>query len=67
VPLIPNIPSYTRWWCDLVGIQVQVDQKAAGARGRVLDPEGAADDDTRRSEYYDGTFSYLKSLGLPLI
>jgi len=30
-------------------------------------PEGAADDDTRRSEYYDGTFSYLKSLGLPLI
>lgn len=30
-------------------------------------PEGAADDDTRRSEYYDGTFSYLQNLGLPLI
>jgi len=33
----------------------------------IVVPEGAADDDTRRSEYYDGTFNYLQDLGLPLI
>ena len=33
----------------------------------IVVPEGVSDDDTRRSEYYDGTFAYLKGLGLPLI
>lgn len=33
----------------------------------IVVPEGAADDDTRRAEYYDGTFNYLQNLGLPLI
>ena len=27
-------------------------------------PEGEPDDETRRPEYYDGTYEYLKSLGL---
>jgi Uncharacterized conserved protein (DUF2075). len=27
-------------------------------------PEGDPDDETRRPEYYDGTYEYLKSLGL---
>ena len=27
-------------------------------------PEGDLDDETRRPEYYDGTYAYLKSLGL---
>ena len=27
-------------------------------------PEGDPDDETRRPEYYDGTYAYLKSLGL---
>jgi len=27
-------------------------------------PEGDMDDETRRLEYYDGTYAYLKSLGL---
>ena len=27
-------------------------------------PEGDLDDETRRPEYYDGTYEYLKSLGL---
>ena len=30
-------------------------------------PEGAVEDETRRAEYYDGTFSYLHGLGLPVI
>ena len=33
----------------------------------IVVPEGAADDDTRRAEYYDGTFSYLQGLGLSVI
>lgn len=33
----------------------------------IVVPEGAADDDTRRAEYYDGTFTYLRGLGLPVI
>jgi len=27
-------------------------------------PEGDPDDETRRPEYYDGTYEYLRSLGL---
>ena len=27
-------------------------------------PEGDPDDETRRPKYYDGTYEYLKSLGL---
>ena len=27
-------------------------------------PEGDPDDETRRPEYYDSTYAYLKSLGL---
>ena len=30
-------------------------------------PEGDPDDETRRPEYYDGTYEYLKSLGLRAI
>ncbi len=33
----------------------------------IVVPEGAADDGTRRAEYYDGTFSFLQGLGLPVI
>ena len=30
-------------------------------------PEGDMDDETRRPEYYDGTYEYVKSLGLRVI
>jgi len=33
----------------------------------IVVPEGAVEDETRRAEYYDGTFSYLHGLGLPMI
>ena len=33
----------------------------------IVVPDGAVDDDTRRAEYYDGTFRYLQGLGLPVI
>jgi hypothetical protein len=33
----------------------------------IVVPEGAEEDDTRRAEYYDGTFNYLRGLGLPLV
>ena len=33
----------------------------------IVVPEGAADDETRRAEYYDGTFGYLQALGLSVI
>jgi hypothetical protein len=30
-------------------------------------PHGDPEDPTRKSEFYDGTFEYLKGLGLPVI
>ncbi len=33
----------------------------------IVVPEGNAEDHTRKSEYYDGTYNYLKELGLTLI
>ena len=30
-------------------------------------PEGDSEDSTRECEYYDGTYNYLKKLGLPEI
>ena len=33
----------------------------------IVVPEGSPEDHTRRSEYYDSTFNYLRTLGLPEI
>ncbi|HPA55892.1 MAG TPA: DUF2075 domain-containing protein [bacterium] len=33
----------------------------------IIVPEGNSEDHTRLPEYYDGTFNYLKSLGIPVI
>lgn len=33
----------------------------------IVVPEGSSEDHTRLPEYYDGTFNYLKSLGIPVI
>jgi len=33
----------------------------------IIVPEGSSEDHTRLPEYYDGTFNYLKSLGIPVI
>jgi len=33
----------------------------------IIVPEGSSEDHTRLPEYYDGTFRYLKSLGIPVI
>jgi len=33
----------------------------------IVVPEGSLEDHTRLPEYYDGTFNYLKSLGIPVI
>lgn len=33
----------------------------------IVVPQGSQEDQTRKSEYYDSTFSYLLSLGIPLI
>jgi len=30
-------------------------------------PEGDSNDSTRKREYYDPTFDYLKSIGIPTI
>jgi hypothetical protein len=30
-------------------------------------PHGDPEDPTRKAEFYDGTFEYLKGLGLPVI
>ncbi|HLP12186.1 MAG TPA: DUF2075 domain-containing protein [Flavobacteriales bacterium] len=32
----------------------------------IVVPEGDIEDHTRKNEYYDGTFEYLKNLGIPL-
>jgi hypothetical protein len=33
----------------------------------IVVPEGDVEDATRKPEYYDGTFEYLKSLGIKSI
>jgi len=33
----------------------------------IVFPEGNAEDHTRKAEYYDGTFEYLKELGITII
>jgi hypothetical protein len=33
----------------------------------IIVPEGNSEDHTRLPEYYDGTFNYLKLLGIPVI
>jgi Uncharacterized conserved protein (DUF2075) len=33
----------------------------------IVVPEGSSDDTTRSREFYDGTFNYLRRIGLPLI
>ena len=33
----------------------------------IVVPEGNAEDHTRKAEYYDGTFEYLKGLGIMLL
>ncbi len=33
----------------------------------IVVPEGAQDDETRRAEFYDGTYRYLRDTGLPTI
>jgi len=33
----------------------------------IVVPEGNAEDHTRKSEYYDGTYEYLKELGITII
>jgi hypothetical protein len=33
----------------------------------IVVPYGDAEDLTRKSEYYDPTFFYLKSLGIPVV
>ena len=30
-------------------------------------PEGTASDETRKPEFYDGTYEYLKGLGIKLL
>ena len=39
-----------------------------GRQGMVIAvPHGDPEDPTRKAEFYDGTFEYLKGLGLPVI
>jgi len=33
----------------------------------IVVPEGNAEDYTRKAEYYDGTFEYLKEIGIKII
>lgn len=33
----------------------------------IVVPEGSVEDKTRKREYYDGTYEYLKSIGIPII
>lgn len=33
----------------------------------IVIPEGSSEDQTRKSEYYDPTFEYLKAIGIPVI
>ena len=33
----------------------------------IVVPNGDKEDTTRKPEYYDATFNYLKSLGIPVI
>jgi hypothetical protein len=33
----------------------------------IVVPEGNAEDHTRKSEYYDSTFEYLKDIGLQIL
>lgn len=33
----------------------------------IVVPEGNADDPTRASEYYDGTYDYLKEIGFDVL
>ena len=36
-------------------------------QNRINIPEGVDDDATRKHEFYDPTFNYLKSIGIPEI
>ena len=33
----------------------------------IVVPEGSSEDHTRKHEFYDGTFNYLKNIGIPIL